>query len=118
SGALLQSELGHGSRQEGALAIAAGRARESESTEASEAGDIRAPRDYEGLGGRTVFISALSIVMGGAAAGVAQLFLRLIGLATNIAYYGRFSTAVTEPAGGIRGPLFLLLIPVIGGIIV
>jgi CIC family chloride channel protein len=115
----LKSDLGHGSRQEGSLPIAAGLAPEIESTEAlSEAGDIRAPRDYEVLGGRTVLISALSIVIGGAAALVAQFFLRLIGLATNISYYGRFSTAVTEPAGGIRGPFLLLLIPAVGGIIV
>lgn len=68
----MKSDLGHGSRQEGSLPIAAGLAPEIESTETEvaspEAGDIRAPRDYEGLGGRTVFVSALSIVIGGAAA--------------------------------------------------
>ncbi|HEY4734983.1 MAG: chloride channel protein [Gemmatimonadaceae bacterium] len=115
----MKSDLGHGSRQEGSLPIAAGLAPEIESTEAlSEAGDIRAPRDYEVLGGRTVFIAALSIAIGGAAALVAQFFLRLIGLATNISYFGTLSTAVSEPAAGIRGPLLLLLIPVIGGLIV
>jgi chloride channel protein, CIC family len=118
----LKSDLGHGSRQEGSLPIAAGLAPEIESTEtevaSGEAGDIRAPRDYEVLGGRTVFVSALSIVIGGAAALVAQLFIRLIGLATNIAYYGKFSVAFVDPAGGVRGPLLLLIIPVIGGLIV
>jgi CIC family chloride channel protein len=116
---LVTSDLGHGSRQEGSLPIAAGLAPEIENTDlAHEGGDIRAPRDYEVLGGRAVFISAISILIGAAAAFVAQIFLRLIGLATNISFYGKFSTAVTEPAGGIRGPLFVLLIPVVGGIIV
>jgi len=113
------SDLGHGSRQEGSLPIAAGLAPEIENTDlAHEGGDIRAPRDYEVLGRRAVFISAISIVIGAAAAVVAQIFLRLIGLATNISFYGKVSTAVAEPAGGIRGPLLVLLIPVVGGIIV
>jgi CIC family chloride channel protein len=118
----LKPDLGHGSRREGALPIAAGLAPEIESTEkdeaSPEAGDIRGPRDYEVLGGRTVFISALSVIIGAAAALVAQLFIRLIGLATNVAYYGRVSLAAVEPAGGVRGPFLLLLIPVVGGLIV
>jgi H+/Cl- antiporter ClcA len=57
-------------------------------------------------------------VIGAAGAVVAQLFVRLIGLAINAAYYGRLSTAVVEPGGGTRGPIGLLLIPVLGGLIV
>ncbi len=115
----MTSDLGHGSRQEGSLPIAAALAPEIESAEASpEGGDIRGPREYEGLGSRTILIAGLSIVIGATAAFVAQFFLRLIGLATNLSYYGRVSTAVVEPAGGIRGPLLLLLIPVIGGLVV
>jgi len=115
----LKSDLGHGSRQEGSLPIAAGLAPEIESAEnETEGGDIRAPRDYEVLGGRAVFVAALSIGIGGAAAIVAQLFVRLIGLATNIAFYGRISAAFVDPAGGVRGPLLTLAVPVIGGLIV
>ena len=118
----MKSDLGHGSRREGSLPIAAGLAPEIESAEdeasTPEAGDIRAPRDYEMLGGRTVFICGLSIVIGAAAAAVAQLFVRVIGLATNIAFYGRFSVAFVDPAGGVRGPVLVLIIPVIGGLIV
>jgi hypothetical protein len=33
---------------------------------------------------------------------VAQLFLLLVGLATNVAYYNRFSTAFVSPAGSHR----------------
>jgi len=117
----LSSDLGHGSRAEGSLPIAAALAPEIEKADdemSPEGGDVRAPRDYEMLGARTVFVAILSIGIGAAAAFVAQLFLRLIGLATNVAFYGRFATSVVEPAGGVRGPLMILLIPVIGGLIV
>jgi chloride channel protein, CIC family len=115
-----KSDLGHGSRVEGSLPIAAGLAPEIESAEddSPEAGPIRAPRDYEILGGRTVFISALALVLGALGAIVAQLFIRLIAFATNVSFYGRLATTAVEPAGGGRGPLLLLLIPVIGGLIV
>ena len=116
----MKSDLGHGSRVEGSLPIAAGLAPEIESTEeeSHEGGDIRAPRDYEILGGRNVFISALAIIIGAAAAIVAQLFLRLIAFATNFSFFGRISASPVEAADGLHGPLLILLIPVIGGIIV
>ena len=116
----MKADLGHGSRAEGSLPIAAGLAPEIESTEdeSGEGGDLRAPQDYEILGGRTVFICALALVIGAGGALIAQVFTRLIAMATNLAYYGRFSSALAEPAGGMRGPLMLLAVPVIGGLIV
>ncbi|MEO8579724.1 MAG: chloride channel protein [Gemmatimonadales bacterium] len=118
----MKSDLGHGSRDEASLPIAAGLAPEIESTEdhglISDGPKFSAPRDYQMLGRRTLFISALSIAIGAAGALVAQLFVRLIGLATNIAYYGRLSTAFVDPAGAHRGALALLIIPVVGGLIV
>ena len=118
----IKSDLGHGSRAEGSLPIAAGLAPEIEGVDdedESQHGDaVRAPREYEMLGNRALFISALSLGIGAAAAVVAQLFVRLIGLATNLAYYGRVSTTFVEPAGGHRGPIMLLIIPVFGGLIV
>lgn len=118
----MKPDLGHGSRAESSLPIAAGLASEIEDVdkedESPEAGAVRAPRDYEMLGRRTLVISALSLLIGATGAIVAQVFTRLIGFATNLAYYGRISTAFVEPAGGHRGPLALLLIPVIGGLIV
>ncbi|HET9777397.1 MAG TPA: chloride channel protein [Gemmatimonadaceae bacterium] len=116
----LKADLGHGSRAEGSLPIAAGLAPEIESTEeeSPEGSDLRAPRDYASLGGRTVFICALALVIGAGGALIAQVFTRLIAMATNLSYYGRFSSALAEPAGGMRGPLMLLAVPVIGGLIV
>ena len=113
----LKSDLGHGSRAEGSLPIAAGLAPEIETTEGEDE-SVRTPRDYTAVGGRTVYVSALSIVIGGAGAVVAQVFVRLIGLVTNIAYYGHFSQAFVDPAGSPRAPFALVLIPVIGGLIV
>jgi CIC family chloride channel protein len=117
----LTTDLGHGSRGDGSLPVAADLAPEIE-VAAEDDGDqpdaVVAPRDYEILGWRTVYISALSLGIGAVSALVAQLFLSLIGLATNVAYYGRLSTALVDPAGAARSPWVLLLIPVIGGLIV
>ncbi|HEY1952194.1 MAG TPA: chloride channel protein [Gemmatimonadaceae bacterium] len=116
----LKSDLGHGSRVEGSLPVAAGLAPEIESAEdeSPESGAIRAPRDYEVLGRRTVFISALSLVIGAVGAVFAQIFLRLIAIATNLAFYGRFAATSVEPGGARPGAWVVLLAPIIGGMIV
>src|SRR6185436_9734480 len=66
---------------------------------------------------RTVFISAVSILLAVAAACVAQFLVRLIGFVTNLAFFGRLSTSFASPAGNHLG-LWVIFIPVIGGIIV
>ena len=67
--------------------------------------------------GRTVFLCGISILLAAAAALVAQVLVRLIGLITNISFFGRVSTDFTSPAENHLG-LWVLLIPVIGGLIV
>lgn len=67
--------------------------------------------------GRTVFICGVSILLAAAAALVAQLLVRLIGLITNISFFGRVSTEFTSPAENHLG-LWVLLIPIVGGLIV
>jgi H+/Cl- antiporter ClcA/CBS domain-containing protein len=52
-----------------------------------------------------------------AAALVAQLLTALIGLVTNLAFYGRLSTALVSPAGNRLGP-WVILVPVLGGLVV
>ena len=47
---------------------------------------------------------------------MAQVFIGLIGLITNIAFYGRFSFASVGPSENQLG-LWVLLIPVVGGLI-
>ena len=52
-----------------------------------------------------------------AAAVVARLLTALIGLITNLSFFGHFSFAFSSPAGNHLG-LYVIFIPVIGGLIV
>jgi H+/Cl- antiporter ClcA len=72
-----------------------------------------APPSY----GRLLRQSALAIVIGLLAAVVARVLTALIGLVTNLAFYGRWSLAFTSPAGNHLG-LAVIIIPVIGAVIV
>ncbi len=76
------------------------------------------PRAYEPVDRRTVVVAALACALAVAAALAAQLLTRLIGLVTNVAYHGRVATHLVAPAGGVRGPLALVLIPVLGALVV
>jgi H+/Cl- antiporter ClcA/CBS domain-containing protein len=66
---------------------------------------------------RVAYISAVALLIGIAAALAAQLLIRLIGLITNLAFYGRLSTDFASPAGNHLG-LWVIAIPVVGGLIV
>ncbi len=66
---------------------------------------------------RLLPISALAIAIGVVAAFVALALLRLIGLFTNIFYYGRWSTALVSPAGNHLG-IFSMLVPIGGALII
>ena len=52
---------------------------------------------------RVIPISALAMVIGAVCAFVALALLRLIGLFTNLFYFGRWSTALVSPAGNHLG---------------
>jgi CIC family chloride channel protein len=62
-------------------------------------------------------ISALALLVGLVAGLVAQGLLELIYLFTNLFFYGRWSFAVTDPAGNHLG-VWVILIPPIGGLLV
>ena len=66
---------------------------------------------------RLLPISGLAIVIGAACAFVALALLRLIGLFTNLFYYGRWSSAMVSPVGNHLG-WFSVLIPVAGALII
>lgn len=66
---------------------------------------------------RVVWISALGIALGIIAAFVAYGLTALIGLITNLAFYGRISTSFVSPAHHHLG-LWVIAIPVVGGLIV
>ncbi len=66
---------------------------------------------------RTVFITAIAVVLGLLATVISRLLTSLIGLVTNIAYYGRLSTDFSSPAYHHLG-YWSIFVPVIGGLIV
>jgi chloride channel protein, CIC family len=66
---------------------------------------------------RVIPISGLAIVIGAICAFVALALLRLIGLFTNLFYFGRWSTAMVSPAGNHLG-FFSVLVPVAGAIVI
>ena len=78
---------------------------------------VRAPAREPLVNGRVVYISALSICIAVVASVIARGLTALIGLVTNLAFYGRFSFAFTSPAHNHLG-LYVIVVPVIGGLIV
>lgn len=66
---------------------------------------------------RVLSISAIAIVIGVVSAYVAVLLLRLIGLSTNLFFYGRMRSDIVSPAGHHLG-YAVVLVPVVGGLVV
>ncbi|AIF48329.1 chloride channel protein [Dyella japonica] len=75
------------------------------------------PRRFRPLGRRVLWICFLAMLLGSVVAGVARLLTALIGLVTNLAFYGRISTEFSSPAGNHLG-LWVVAVPVVGGLIV
>lgn len=68
-------------------------------------------------GRRMALLVSLCVPVAIAAAMVAQALTRLIGLITNLAFRGRWSTAFVSPAHHALGP-WVVLVPVCGGLLV
>jgi chloride channel protein, CIC family len=66
---------------------------------------------------RVLPICALALVIGVFASFVALALLRLIGLFTNLFYFGRWSTALVSPAGNHLG-IFAVLVPIGGALVI
>lgn len=79
--------------------------------------ETRVPLERSLIDKRVVLICFWSILLALATGFVAQGLVRLIGLITNLSFYGRWSFAFSSPAGNRLG-LLVIVIPVIGGIIV
>lgn len=62
-------------------------------------------------------ISALAVVIGALCAFVALVLLRLIGVFTNLFYFGRWGTALVSPAGNHLG-IYSVLVPIGGALII
>jgi len=66
---------------------------------------------------RVIPISLLATVIGVVCAFVALALLRLIGLFTNLFYFGRWSTAMVSPVGNHLG-VYSVLVPIAGALII
>jgi len=77
----------------------------------------RVPVERTLIDQRVVLLCFWSILLAIATGLVAQLLVRLIGLITNIAFYGRVSASFASPAQNHLG-LLVIVIPAIGGIVV
>ncbi len=66
---------------------------------------------------RVIPISALAVVIGVMASGIAWLLLRLIGLFTNLFYFGRWDYRLVSPAGNHLG-VWSVLVPIGGALII
>jgi CIC family chloride channel protein len=67
--------------------------------------------------GRVVPISLLAVLIGVVCAFVALVLLRLIGLFTNLFYFGRWNTALVSPVGNHLG-VFSIFVPIAGALII
>src|SRR4051812_23760235 len=80
--------------------------------------EIRTPAEYEPVNRRTVVVALVASAIGIGASLAAEFLTHLIGLVTNLAFYGRVSTAFVSPGGGHQAPLALILTPIIGALII
>jgi CIC family chloride channel protein len=78
---------------------------------------VRAPVERVYVDRRVLGISALAIGLGLVSALIARVLTALIGLITNLAFHGTWSTAFASPADNRLGGL-VVAIPVVGGLIV
>src|SRR5262245_64811800 len=68
-------------------------------------------------GFRVLLIALIAIGIGIVSAYVAKALLALIGLFTNLFFYGRFDTTMASPAGHHLGA-WVIVMPVIGAVII
>jgi H+/Cl- antiporter ClcA len=78
---------------------------------------INFPSSDNAFNYRSVQISILAIVLGIAGGLIARVLTGLIGLITNLCFYGRFSLQFNSPADNHLG-LWVIIVPVAGAIIV
>jgi len=75
------------------------------------------PKEPIQFGIRSIYISLIAMILGIAAGFIAQILTRLIGLITNLSFYGKWSTNFSSPAGNQLG-LWVILVPIAGAVIV
>ncbi|HEY6463658.1 MAG TPA: chloride channel protein, partial [Polyangiaceae bacterium] len=78
---------------------------------------IHTPAERGNVDKRTLAVSGLAVGLGLASALIARVLVALIGIITNVAFYGRWSTTFSSPADNHLGWM-VVVVPVIGGVIV
>src|SRR5438874_12143182 len=89
---------------------------QNESEEAGNSGRHEELGDFSTTS-RTISISALAMGIGALCAFVALALLRLIGLFTNLFYFGRWSSSMVSPVGNHLGG-YSVLVPIAGALII
>ncbi|HEU4648431.1 MAG TPA: chloride channel protein [Gemmatimonadales bacterium] len=79
--------------------------------------DLRVPRPELESNTRLLRLSIIAIAVGIAGLAAAEVLVALISLITNVAFYGRVSTANASPTGHLLGG-WVVLVPIVGGLIV
>jgi len=79
--------------------------------------EARIPIERSLIDRRVVLLCLWSVLLALATGFIAQALVRVIGLVTNVAFYGRWSFAFVSPADNHLGKL-VVVVPVIGGVIV
>jgi H+/Cl- antiporter ClcA len=80
-------------------------------------GTINSPFERTNVDGRLIGICALALGLGIVAAFIARILTTLIGLITNLAFYGRWATNFVSPADHHLG-WAVVGVPVVGGVLV
>ncbi len=80
-------------------------------------GAIRVPVERPVVDARVLGLSALAIGLGIVSAFIARLLTVLIGLITNLAFHGTWSTTFSSPADNHLG-WGVIIVPVLGGLVV
>ena len=78
---------------------------------------VEPPPEYAPVDQRVVVIAGIAVLVGIGAALLAVVLTRLIGLITNIAYYGRVDTTFSPPSTARLGA-WSILVPLVGAFIV
>jgi len=78
---------------------------------------VRAPRRHPAVDRRTVAICGVAVAVAIGAGFVADVLTRLIGLITNLFFYGRVEARFTSPAGNHLGP-WVIVVPIVGALVV
>lgn len=75
------------------------------------------PRVFRSLDRRVLWVTGMALLLGVVVGLVAKVLTALIGLITNLTFYGRWSFGFSSPAGNQLG-LWVIFVPVVGGLIV